>query len=214
MSANKKVQPLPSRAARKARTRGAILEAAADVFAGRGYDGGSLPDIAQRAGVNVPLIVYHFGSKRELWQAAVDHVYARFQTCQEEGLKAAAGLSGRAFFRAVIRASLRALVAEPRYMRILFQESVAASPRLTWLVETHQRQMSDQTIALIEAAQAEGLIAKGDPAHLKYLVSGALSLPITFAPEYEVLTGRSPLTPDALEDHIDLCMAILFRGAE
>ncbi|HUI59181.1 MAG TPA: TetR family transcriptional regulator [Steroidobacteraceae bacterium] len=49
-----------------------ILDAGERLFAERGYYGVSLRDITQSAGVDVALVSYHFGSKRDLF-AAVFH---------------------------------------------------------------------------------------------------------------------------------------------
>ena len=38
----------------------------------RSFDGASTREIAARAGVPQPLLAYHFRSKEDLWQAAVD----------------------------------------------------------------------------------------------------------------------------------------------
>jgi len=50
-----------------------ILDAAEELFAQRGFHGVSLRDITQAAGVDVALVSYHFGGKRELFAA----VFAR-----------------------------------------------------------------------------------------------------------------------------------------
>jgi AcrR family transcriptional regulator len=47
-------------------TRAKLLETALAVFAERGADGGSMREIARRAGLNVATAYHHFGSKREL----------------------------------------------------------------------------------------------------------------------------------------------------
>ena len=44
-----------------------ILEAAAEVFARRGYEGARLEEIARTAGVSKALIYEHFEGKRELY---------------------------------------------------------------------------------------------------------------------------------------------------
>jgi AcrR family transcriptional regulator len=46
-----------------------ILKAAEDLFAERGFKGTTTRDIAERAGVNIALIHYHWGLKDELWNA-------------------------------------------------------------------------------------------------------------------------------------------------
>ena len=50
-------------------TRQRLLETALEVFAEQGTDGGSMREIARRAGVNVATAYHHFGSKREMFLA-------------------------------------------------------------------------------------------------------------------------------------------------
>jgi AcrR family transcriptional regulator len=50
-------------------TRAKLLSTALGVFSERGTDGGSMREIARRAGVNVATAYHHFGSKRELFLA-------------------------------------------------------------------------------------------------------------------------------------------------
>ena len=49
-----------------------ILDAAEQLFAKRGFYGVSLRDITQAAGVDVALVGYHFGGKRELFTAVFE----------------------------------------------------------------------------------------------------------------------------------------------
>ena len=49
-----------------------ILDAAERLFAQRGFYGVSLRDITQAAGVDVALVGYHFGGKRELFAAVFE----------------------------------------------------------------------------------------------------------------------------------------------
>lgn len=49
-----------------------ILDAAEQLFARRGFYGVSLRDITQAAGVDVALVGYHFGGKRELFTAVFE----------------------------------------------------------------------------------------------------------------------------------------------
>src|SRR5262249_35202122 len=71
-------KPMPRAAAavQSSDTRELILEAALVAFADDGFDGATTRDIAQQAGVALGLLRYHFGSKTELWKAAVDRAFA------------------------------------------------------------------------------------------------------------------------------------------
>ena len=50
-----------------------ILEVAEQLFAEKGFDGTSVRDIAGRAGVNLAMISYYFGSKEKLMAALVEY---------------------------------------------------------------------------------------------------------------------------------------------
>ena len=59
-------------------TRERLVEAAAGLFAERGYRGATLREIARRAGANLAAANYHFGSKQRLYlevaRAEFDHL--------------------------------------------------------------------------------------------------------------------------------------------
>jgi len=54
-----------------------LLDVALDVFARAGYDGASMNDVADAAGVTKPVLYQHFESKRELYRALLDEVGSR-----------------------------------------------------------------------------------------------------------------------------------------
>ncbi|WP_028660462.1 TetR/AcrR family transcriptional regulator [Nocardioides insulae] len=49
-----------------------ILQGALEAFSEHGFHGASVRDVANRAGVTVPLLYYHYGSKEGLYVALVD----------------------------------------------------------------------------------------------------------------------------------------------
>src|SRR6266436_567966 len=64
---------------RSLETRGAILDAAIAEFAERGFEGASIRAIADRLGLQHPLITYHYRSKDVLWRAAAEHAFAQIR---------------------------------------------------------------------------------------------------------------------------------------
>jgi AcrR family transcriptional regulator len=54
------------------RSRDAVLQAAREEFARRGFDVVTVRQIAARAGVDPAMITHHFGSKQQLFLAALD----------------------------------------------------------------------------------------------------------------------------------------------
>jgi AcrR family transcriptional regulator len=71
------------RVARGDATRTQILEAARDILAERGHGGTSTRVVAERAGVPLSLVHYHFGGKRKLLAAVLEHENARLLARQQ-----------------------------------------------------------------------------------------------------------------------------------
>ena len=65
------------RSARKAETRARLLEAAARVYARRGFNGATLDEVAAEAGFTKGAVYGHFGSKENLLLALMDEHLAR-----------------------------------------------------------------------------------------------------------------------------------------
>lgn len=56
-------------------TRQRLLEAACDVFAGKGYRNATVQDICERAGANIAAVNYYFGSKQSLYEEVWTHLW-------------------------------------------------------------------------------------------------------------------------------------------
>src|SRR6476659_5634253 len=64
-----------------------IITSAEKLFANKGFDGTSVRDIAEEAGINVAMISYYFGSKEKLMEAIFEVKIGRVQVRVEELLK-------------------------------------------------------------------------------------------------------------------------------
>jgi AcrR family transcriptional regulator len=67
-----------------ARTRSRILDAATVEFARFGLGGARVDRIAERAGANKRMLYYYFGSKEELFLAALEESYAHIRNAERD----------------------------------------------------------------------------------------------------------------------------------
>jgi AcrR family transcriptional regulator len=85
---NRSVPALPNRPATRAEQRDAArksaMDAATEIFARHGFEGGSINDIASQSGVSKQNLLYHFASKEALWQACVDRLFAQVDAFMAE----------------------------------------------------------------------------------------------------------------------------------
>lgn len=70
----------------RADRRHQLIESARPVFASRGFDGASLEEIAENAGVSRPILYSHFGDKQGLFQAVLEVEVVRIQTSVREAI--------------------------------------------------------------------------------------------------------------------------------
>jgi len=141
-------------------TQSAILGAARELFALRGYDGASVRAITSRAGVNLGAVTYHFGSKHALFDA----VTGAIATGARKRVLDAAATSGPPLDRveAVVRAFFIYLHENPDIPRLVIHSLVSDDG----VPETGSGTMGAniRTLAeLIAEGQANGSIRAGDP---------------------------------------------------
>lgn len=61
-----------------------LLQAAVSEFSEFGYEGGRVDRIARQAGVNKQLVYHYFGSKEDLYSAALEEVYRKIREREQE----------------------------------------------------------------------------------------------------------------------------------
>jgi AcrR family transcriptional regulator len=194
-------------------TRQRILAAALDLFSDLSFDGATTRDIAARAGVTQPLLNYHFSSKDELWQAAVDGIFADLHealTSRADGLR---GVDELTMAKLLVREFVYFSAAHPQLHRIITQECKTDGPRMDWLVERHVRPRYEQIAAMFTGLVKAGHVPDIPAAHFYYLLTGAAPTMFVLGPECRRLSGLDPQAPEVIEAHADAVISLLF-GAE
>ncbi len=200
------------RADRKARTVEAILSAAGHAFATHGYEGATLRQIAEAAGVGQPLLVYHFGSKDGIWRAAVDRLFGRVVAATEAAVASADPEAGDAQLRGLLRSFIGVMAEDPAWLQILLREAAQPGPRLDWMVEHHSAATYQAGVTFLEAARSRGLLPDLPSDHLLYVLVGALAFVVAIAPEVRRVTGREVGSSAFLDRHVDTLLALIGIG--
>jgi AcrR family transcriptional regulator len=140
-------------------TRQALLQAGAELFSERGFDGVPIEEVAERAGVNKALISYHFRGKRGLYVAILESAFASLA----ERLKAVEADTKSA--RETLRAFLETFTL---FMREVLAAGIdpAVLPHLVEIIGFSRR--------LAERGAREGLFRRVDPLLLHMALMGSL----------------------------------------
>lgn len=191
------------------RTREALIEAAAVVFAERGYEGGSVRDITRRADANQAAINYHFGGKEGLYREVLRMAFAALKQSDVLDVERFDALEQREALQLFVRQMLLPLLKRDvlaRYIRIL-----------NW--EILQRTEIFQDLAMAENASlvtgAERLVRRflGEGASAEEVAVATLWLlhqGFIFVRDYEYLT-RPPHNLQVDEHFVDRLADFLTR---
>src|ERR1700722_18699992 len=176
---------------RSIETRTSILNAAIAEFAERGFDGASIRAIADRLGLQHPLITYHYPSKDILWRAAAEHAFAQIRAAWDISAPENSDLPPLARLREEYATLFRYTVAFPEFHRFMRQEALTNNPRLKWVAETVLTPLLGRLIPQIVAAQKEGLLPAVDPTLFHYMMVSLAATLSGFGPEMQVTSGLS-----------------------
>src|SRR3954451_18193650 len=91
-------------------TRARLLNAAARLFADRGFARVTVRDICRKARANVAAVNYHFGGKDGLYRAVIDTAIATMQETTDAAKAAGKGRPAEARLREFIRVFLHRVV--------------------------------------------------------------------------------------------------------
>lgn len=198
---------MKTRAQQREDTRGRIIEAAARLFAEKGFRAASTREIAARAGANQGLITYHFKSKEELWRAAADRIFGLMRAGFTMPSQAAGSEAGRSQARELIRQYVRFAAAHPELFRLMVEEGKHSDARMRWLVDTHLKPLY---------AAFERIVGQFNPdleaaliPHAYYALAGAGSMMFVLRPECRRLTGLDPADARVIEAHAEFIARLL-----
>jgi AcrR family transcriptional regulator len=104
-------------------TRARILNVALQEFSRLGLSGARIDAIALESGLNKGMIYYHFGSKEDLYVAALEESYRRFRQI-EEGVQIDESLAPLPALGMLVGASFDFHAAHPEYIRMVMSENI------------------------------------------------------------------------------------------
>lgn len=179
-------------------TRGRILQAAAPLFARKGFDGVRLREVAEEAGVTVPLVCHHFRDKESLYSAVIDRAAQRFATVGWDLLRGDGSFMDRV--TALIAGMIDWLAVDPVLTVLLHRELVDGGSRARSIAERWLLPLKRAAVNEVRSAQRQGLVrADLDPELLVLHVLGALVYPSVAAPIVRAVWKTDPVSRAMLE---------------
>jgi AcrR family transcriptional regulator len=194
-------------------SREVLLDAALEAFAEHGFNGTSVREVARELGVHHNHFPQRFGTKEQLWYAAIDHGFTQigndmlpvFALDHDDRLTR---------LRDLMIAFVEANARRPAVLRILNQEAICGGARLDYISEHYITPVYEVTVELLRDLHREGVV-RTDSAGLLYffITNGTAGGPLIY-PHLAAHLGVQVDTsdPDAVHCHAVAAVDLFFDG--
>jgi AcrR family transcriptional regulator len=180
-------------------TRRNIIEVATEEFAGKGFSGARVDDIAARTKTSKRMIYYYFGSKEGLYIAVLEEAYRSIRSSE-----AALDLG-----RQNPEEALRALVsftfdyhnARPEFVRLIMNENILNGAYVTRskAIPRLNVPIIDATRDLLVRGQRDGIFRRDlDPIELHMSISALSFYNVSNRTTFSTIFKRDMISPRAL----------------
>lgn len=188
----------------------ALLRAAIDLFAERGFEGVSLSQVASKVDAHVGLTRYYFGSKASLWTAAMNHLSECFVTELsaangfEDGSKAEA-------LKALIKTFVIASARWPQVSRVIVFDGDKSDARGEYIKNQFVAPFYHLLSELIEGAKTEGTIPGVSTRTIFFMITHGGAFPMALPALTNAFPGDDIESETGLRAHADAIVDLIFK---
>lgn len=189
----------------QARNKELIMEAALEVFSVSGFRGATVDQIAARAEMSKPNLLYYFRRKEDIYVALLEHTLSGWL----EPLRALdpAG-DPLAELSRYITAKLQMSEANPMASRLFANEILHGAPMIEKFLKGPLKQLVAEKAEVIRFWMTTGKLAPVDPYHLIFAIWAVTQHYADFSVQVEAVLGRKENAKAAHKAVLD----ILLRG--
>lgn len=193
----------------QAANRQIILDAALEVFSAHGYRGATVDQIAARAGMSKPNLLYYFRSKEAIYRQVLESTLAAWLQPLEkldpdgEPVEEIAGY---------IRHKLAMARDMPEASRLFANEVLHGAPAIGGFLRGPLRDLVAAKSAVIRGWIEEGRLAPVDPAHLIFMIWATTQHYADFDVQVRAVLGDGPGGTDPAAQAEPTVLAVFLEG--
>ncbi|MGH8789369.1 MAG: TetR/AcrR family transcriptional regulator [Cupriavidus necator] len=186
-----------------------ILGAAERVFARSGFNGATMAEIADEAGLPKPNLHYYFGNKSALYRAVLARTLQDWLVPID---RITPDADPRAALEGYIRDKMALSAQRPDASRVFANELLHGAPVFGELLRTQLRRLVRSKAAVIDRWIAEGRMAPVDSTHLLFTLWAATQTYADFDVQMRAVLGRSKLRAEDHARATEHVVSLLLRG--
>jgi TetR/AcrR family transcriptional regulator len=186
-----------------------ILDAALEVFSAYGFRGSTVDQIAAKAGMSKPNLLYYFPRKQDIYVTVLEDTL-------EGWLKPLADLDPDGDpveeLRRYITAKLTMSAENPEASRLFANEILHGAPAISEFLKTHLKNLVEDKAAVIRHWVGEGRLAPVDPYHLIFVIWATTQHYADFDVQIRAVLGSQVNRPGYWEQTAQAVLTIILNG--
>lgn len=186
-----------------------ILDAALEVFSAFGFRGATLDQIAEKAGMSKPNLLYYFPRKQHIYVNVLEDTLVEwlqpFEQINPEG-------DPLEELKKYIVRKLEMSESRPEASRLFANEIMHGAPAIGTFLKTHLRQLVDGKAGVINHWIAEKRIAPVDPYHLIFTIWATTQHYADFNVQVRAIMGEKADSPSFRDETAKAIVGIILNG--
>lgn len=186
-----------------------ILDAALEVFSAYGFRGSTVDQIAGKAGMSKPNLLYYFPRKQNIYVTVLEDTLATwlepFEHIDPHG-------DPLEELRRYIAVKLEMSARKPEASRLFANEILHGAPAISNFLKGHLKQLVDEKAAVIHRWIAEKRIAPVDPYHLIFTIWAVTQHYSDFSVQVSAVMGARAEAPGFYEETAAAISTIILDG--
>lgn len=180
------VKPKPVKTRIQTQNNEIILAAALEVFSNYGFRGSTVDQIAQRANMSKPNLLYYFRRKEDIYVAVLEKILADwlapFESLDEAGEPIAE-------ITRYIAAKMDLSRRNPDASRLFANEILNGAPAIGGFLKGPLKALVDEKAAILAKWMMQGRLRKMDPRHLIFAIWAVTQHYADFEPQIRAVLG-------------------------
>jgi TetR/AcrR family transcriptional regulator len=186
-----------------------ILDAALEVFSAYGFRGSTVDQIAEKAGMSKPNLLYYFPRKQNIYVTVLEDTLATwlepFEHINPDG-------DPLEELRRYIAVKLEMSAKKPEASRLFANEILHGAPAISDFLKGHLKQLVDEKAAVIHRWIAEKRLASVDPYHLIFTIWAVTQHYSDFSVQVGAVLGRRSEEAGFYDETAKAVSAIILDG--
>ena len=185
-----------------------ILDAALEVFSAYGYRGATVDQIAAKAGLSKPNLLYYFRRKEDIYVAVLEHTLDKWL---QPLRKLDASKDPAAELGSYIKSKLDMSLRNPTASKLFANEILHGAPHIKKFLSGPLKLLVEEKVGVIGQWIAAGKIKAVDPHHLIFAIWAVTQHYADFSAQIEALLSGKPEPKSTQKAVLDILLGGLIE---